>query len=197
MVFQINAVLRKVLGSGKGGEANVKVVPEGGFLGPDTIAEGLKILEDVIVQLGQRDSMRIGCAFQGDAMWQADKLKYEVEGAKQLFDTDQMVNLLIKIDFYYKLCVDKPLISYLEEPLLSTDAAGYQKLLDKLTSTHAKLSSKKVVDNKLNVNVQFALYRYQDFKTFSSLCEQWKSLTFKVLFLFIGKSYLAHIRGQF
>jgi len=108
-----------------------------------------------------------------------------------------MVNLLIKIDFYYKLCVDKPLISYLEEPLLSTDAAGYQKLLDKLASTHAKLSSKKVVDNKLNVNVQFALYRYQDFKTFSSLCEQWKSLTFKVPILFIGKSYLAHIGGQF
>ena len=55
--------IRKVLASGKGGEANVKLLPEGGFLGPDTIAEGLKILEDVIVAIGQKDTMKIGMAF--------------------------------------------------------------------------------------------------------------------------------------
>ena len=80
-----------------------------------------------------------------------------------------------------KLCADKPLISYIEEPLLSTDETGYQKLLEKLATTSVKVSSKRVFENKINANVQYALYRYQDFKTFSALCEQWKALSFRVL----------------
>ena len=71
------------------------------------------------------------------------------------------------------------MIGYLEEPLLSTDESGYHKLLEKMSTSSVKIGSKKVFESKINVNVHYALYRYQDFKTFSSLCEQWKALNFK------------------
>ena len=52
------------------------------------------------------------------------------------------------------------MISYIEEPLLSTDEKGYLKIVEKLNASHVKVSSKKVFESKINVNVHFALYRY-------------------------------------
>jgi len=81
--------LSLVICLGKGGEASLKYSQEGSFIcTADMILENVKLLEDAILQSGLKETCKIGLAFQGDSLWLADKMKYEVEGPKQLFDPD-------------------------------------------------------------------------------------------------------------
>ena len=107
--------IKKVIISGKGGEAALKLSPDGTFICPlDTIMDNLKIIEDAIVASGAKDHFKIGISWQADTLYSPDTKKYELENPKVPFDNDQM------IDYMIKLLNDKPIISYLEDPLASS-----------------------------------------------------------------------------
>ena len=48
-----------------------------------------------------------------------DQNKYDIEGPKNLFDTDMLIEWLVK------MCNEHPLVEYLEDPLVEGDAIGY------------------------------------------------------------------------
>ena len=49
--------------------------------------------------------------------------KYDLEGPKNLFDTDQVIEWLVK------MCNEHPLLEYLEDPLVEGDPLTYQKVI--------------------------------------------------------------------
>jgi enolase len=68
----------------------------------------------------------------------ADVSKYDIEGPKILFDTAMLADWLAKI------CVDHPLVTYIEDPFSINDIAGYQKLIEicKEKAPHVKIAVK-------------------------------------------------------
>lgn len=85
------------------------------------------------------------------------------------------------IEFYYKLCQDKPIISYMEDPLLTTDDVAYNKMIEKFAShPSVKIASRKVMENGLvDVKISYAVYKFSEFKTITHLFETWKSMSFR------------------
>lgn len=57
-----------------------------------------------------------------DNFYNPDQKKYELENPKALLDVNQL------IDYYFKLCTERPLISYIEDPIFSEDLVGWNKL---------------------------------------------------------------------
>jgi enolase len=106
------------------------------FISPyDTINDNLKMLEDAINQCGLKDVIKIGLEFNANDLYKPDLKKYEMENPnpKNFLDLNQLVNLfriinIFKVDFYFKLCTDKPSIGYLEDPIIADDPDGWTKL---------------------------------------------------------------------
>ena len=72
---------------------------------------------------------KIGINGEGESYFNKDPKdanKYEVEGAKNQHDQDQLA------DYYIKVCQEHPLVCYIEDPYAYTDIKGYQKLQAKL-----------------------------------------------------------------
>jgi enolase len=72
-----------------------------------------------------RKAFRIGFNFDADNLFNKDPKepnKYEVEGAKGLMNSAQLV------EFLCKMCADHPLITYIEDPVASEDFEGLRKL---------------------------------------------------------------------
>ena len=67
--------------------------------------------------------MKYGVNPDSESVYLKDQLKYDIEGPKNLFDTDQMIEWLVK------QCNEHPLIEYLEDPIVDGDPAAYQRLL--------------------------------------------------------------------
>lgn len=95
----------------------------------DTILDNFKIVEDAINACNGKDAFGIGLSWAADTLYAADTKKYESENPKAPFDNDQM------IDYLVKLCTDKPIIMYLEDPLAATELAAWKKLRTKLSDT--------------------------------------------------------------
>jgi len=72
--------IRKTITSGKGGEAALKLSPDGTYVCPlDTIMDNLKIVEDAInVAPGGKDHLKIGLSWQADTLYSPDTKKYEL-----------------------------------------------------------------------------------------------------------------------
>lgn len=51
------------------------------------------------------------------------------------------------IDYYFKLCSDKPIISYIEDPLYHGDFVGWNKLMNKFKDTKVKIGSRRLYQN--------------------------------------------------
>lgn len=116
--------VRKSIVSGKGGEAALKVSPDGTFLCPvDTIMDNLKIVEEAINSAGAKDVVTIGLSWAADTLFSPETKKYELQNPKTPFDNDQMIDYLIK------LLQDKPIIQYLEDPLACSEKAAWKKLI--------------------------------------------------------------------
>jgi hypothetical protein len=65
---------KKVLASGKGGEAALKMDVSGAFITPtDTIADNVKLMEEILTQSGLKDKVKVSVKFIGDTMYQPDK----------------------------------------------------------------------------------------------------------------------------
>jgi enolase len=95
-------------------------------------------VEDAIAASGanteSRKAFRIGINCEGESYFNKDPKdanKYEVEGAKNQHDQDQLA------DYYIKVCQEHPLVSYIEDPYAYNDFKGYQKFQAKLKANPA------------------------------------------------------------
>lgn len=101
----------------------MKYSSDGTFVCPvDTILDNFKIVEDAINANNAKDMFGIGLSWAADSLYSQDAKKYELENPKTPFDNDQMIEYLVK------LCTDKPIISYLEDPLAGSELAAWKKL---------------------------------------------------------------------
>jgi len=69
--------VRKAIVSGKGGEAALKLSPDGTFVCPlDTIADNLKIVEEAIAGCGGKEHLGVGLSWAADTLFTPETKKY-------------------------------------------------------------------------------------------------------------------------
>lgn len=139
VVAQIRAfydALRKIISTGKQGEAGMKLTYSGGLIPPvDSNNDCLKILEDAATQSGVTlgNDFMVGIDCHADDFYISESNKYEYEGFKVPPDANQLS------DIYLKLINDKAYIGMLEDPIASNDTEGWKTLNTKLAATRIKL----------------------------------------------------------
>eukprot|EP01022_Parablepharisma_sp_SALTPOND_P007999 TRINITY_DN135049_c1_g1_i1.p3 TRINITY_DN135049_c1_g1~~TRINITY_DN135049_c1_g1_i1.p3 ORF type:complete len:252 (+),score=22.20 TRINITY_DN135049_c1_g1_i1:1491-2246(+) len=120
-VQTLYGLARKQLASGKQGEAGIKPV-SGSFICPmDTIGEALKVLEEA-VKNSKLSNVKIFIGCNANEVYNETSGKYEMEGAKSQFDSNQMV------EYYVKFLTEHPLVVYLEDPMSDKDLHGWHLL---------------------------------------------------------------------
>ena len=143
---KIYLAIRKFLTAGKAGEAGMRLNDEGSYFPPtDVMNDIIKLMENIITEIGVSDSFYYGIDCNGDNFYSPDTNTYEMDGFKKPPDNEQL------IDFYIKLCKDHPLLKYLEDPLSNSDLRGYSKLMDKFSTEcpDVKIVLKRLVQDKL------------------------------------------------
>jgi enolase len=116
----------------------------------DSVPETLKFIEDAINSTGINDDeskpLKIGINCEGESFYTKDTGKYDMEGPKNLFDSDQM------IDWYIKFCNEHPLICYMEDMLGDLDIEGYQKAVAKFKDQlpHVLIGLKTMMNSSLD-----------------------------------------------
>ena len=76
--------------------------------------------------------------------YMADQERYDIEGPKNLFDSQQL------IDWLFKMASDHPLLTYIEDAMASGDIQGYKKLLEKFKgSSKVKIGVKNWFESDL------------------------------------------------
>jgi enolase len=144
---KIYLALRKFLTAGKAGEAGMRLNEEGSYFPPtDVMNDIIKLLENIINEIGMADSFYFGIDCNGNNYYNQETNTYEMDGFKKPPDNDQL------IEFFVKLCKDHPLLKYLEDPLSDTDLRGYSKLMDKFATEcpDVKIVLKRLVQDKIN-----------------------------------------------
>eukprot|EP01017_Pseudomicrothorax_dubius_P047146 TRINITY_DN8418_c0_g1_i2.p1 TRINITY_DN8418_c0_g1~~TRINITY_DN8418_c0_g1_i2.p1 ORF type:complete len:282 (+),score=69.88 TRINITY_DN8418_c0_g1_i2:647-1492(+) len=163
--------VRKAVASGKQGEAGLKVHTDGSLICPvDTINENLKLLEDSLQATNLKSHVGIGISWQADLLYNPDQKKYELENPKQLLDENQL------IDFIVKLANDRPVINYIEDPLIVGEVVdGWIKLKEKLNSMNVSVGTRKVATIKKMIEKGLILdtlcLRSGEFGTLSELVD--------------------------
>lgn len=120
-VRTLYGLVRKQLGSGKQGEAGLKFVSGSLICASDTIGDSVKVLEEAVKNSGLSE-VRIFVVCNAGELYNEATGKYEMEGAKSLFDSNQMT------EYYVKFLTDHPLVLYLENPMSDKDLAGWRTL---------------------------------------------------------------------
>jgi enolase len=74
-----------------------------------------------------------------------------MEGPKNLFDTDQLIEYLVK------MCNEHPLLEYLEDPLVDGDPQPYQKLIKRFKEAlpRVKIGIKQWFKSNIDIIKQF------------------------------------------
>lgn len=110
------------------------------FNANDNHNETFKLLEDAIaavnVNTADRKHLSIGVNTGCEDYFLQDQGKYDLEGPKNLFDGAMLADWLIK------MANDHPLLSYIEDPFVSGDIQGYQKLIEAMKEKDIKVSVK-------------------------------------------------------
>lgn len=167
----VAAQIRKNITAGKLGEAALKPYSDGSYICPaDTINDNIKLMDDAINQVNLKGAVTIGLSFQGDLLYNPDQKKYELENPKQLLDENQL------IDYYTKLCTDKPVISMLEDPLIPDSLEGWQKLKDKTAALNVQLGTRKLATLKKFIEKPLPILdhfwcRPTEFQTFTDFAD--------------------------
>ena len=146
MIIKLYNALKKFLTSGKGGESGMRLNPDGSYYPPiDSMNDILKLIENIIVEIGVSENFYIGIDCNGDTYYNKELNTYEMDGFKKPPDNDQL------IDFYIKLCKEHSLLKYLEDPLSTEDLRGYSKLMDRFAEEcpDVKIVIKRLVNNKI------------------------------------------------
>lgn len=109
--------LRRLIVSGKGGEAALKIYGCGFIPNSDLINDCIKLLEDTVHQSGFviGDDYMIAIDCNADDYHNRETNKYEMEGQKNPPDANQLM------EFYLKMLNDKPSIGFLQDPFSSED----------------------------------------------------------------------------
>jgi len=114
-------LVRKQLASGKQGEAGLKFVSGSFLCTSDTINDSIKVLEEAIKNSGL-ENVKIFVNCNANDFYNDKTGKYEMEGAKSLFDSNQFT------EYFIKLLNDHPLVTYLEDPMSDKDLNGWRIL---------------------------------------------------------------------
>ena len=135
--------LRKILASGKGGEAGLRPFSSGFIPPSENMTECFKIIEDTINQsgfsLGEDFLLAIDC--NAEDYYLKDTQKYEMEGFKNPPDIAQLT------EFYSKLLNDKAYIGMLFDPFIPEDLNSWKNL-------SARVPSKKLASVKLSKDTE-------------------------------------------
>ena len=128
--LKICPLIEKAIGATKAGISAFKRGPDGSYFNAcDDINMSFKILEDAISQVGvnteERKYLKIGVNTDANNWFLEDIQKYEWDGPKVQYDTDQL------IEFYEKLIADHPLLEYIEDGF--AEVQGYKKFMEKET----------------------------------------------------------------
>jgi hypothetical protein len=91
--------------------------------------------------------LKLGVNPDIESVFLRDQNKYDLEGPKNLFDTDQLIEWLVK------MCNEHPLLEYLEDPLVDGDPAAYQRLLKRFkdAAPRVKIGIKQWFKSSLEV----------------------------------------------
>ena len=130
--------LRKILASGKGGEAGLRPLLSG-FIPPcENMTECFKIIEDTVAQSGFAlgEDFLLGIDCNAEEYFLKDTQKYEMEGFKLPPDANQLT------EFYVKLLNDKPYIGMLFDPYIAEDLNSWKNLSNRVPAK--KLASAKL-----------------------------------------------------
>ncbi|CAK92439.1 unnamed protein product (macronuclear) [Paramecium tetraurelia] len=134
--------VKKTIISGKKGEAGLQFYQDGTFICPgDTIPDNLKIIEQAIEAAQLKDHVQLGLVWLAELFYVPEEKKYDLDNPKKLLDADQL------IDYYFKLCQEKPIIVYLEDPIHHTDIVGWTKITNKFKDSKVKLGSRRLYSN--------------------------------------------------
>jgi enolase len=141
MYFKVSAAIKKGIQAHKLGENGFKPGVTGAYYNAyENHNETFKVLEEAIascnINTAERRYISIGINADAESSYQTDSQKYDIEGPKTLFDGPMLA------DWFLKQCNDHPLLSYIEDPFIKEDIAGYQKLLSNLTDKDVKVSVK-------------------------------------------------------
>jgi enolase len=127
---KIYETLRKILASGKGGEAGLRLHSSGFIPASENIAECFKLIEDTVNQsgfsLGEDFLLAIDCA--AEDYYLKDVQKYEMEGFKNPPDVAQIT------EFYAKLMNDKAYIGMIFDPFVVDDVNSWKNLAGRVPS---------------------------------------------------------------
>jgi len=123
LFLKLWASVKKLLTSGKQGEAGLRPNSSGSYSSPtDTINDTVKILEDIIKDTGEPTKFSIGIDCNANAFFSESTKKYEMDGFKTPIDQDQL------LDFYMKYLIDHPAITYLEDPIADVELDAWRKV---------------------------------------------------------------------
>ncbi|CAD8044068.1 unnamed protein product [Paramecium primaurelia] len=134
--------VKKTIISGKKGEAGLQYYQDGTFICPgDTIPDNIKIIEQAIDAAQLKDQVQLGLVWLAELFYVPEEKKYDLDNPKKLLDADQL------IDYYFKLCQEKPIIVYLEDPIHHSDIVGWTKITNKFKDSKVKLGSRRLYSN--------------------------------------------------
>ncbi|KAL4445050.1 hypothetical protein ABPG74_018778 [Tetrahymena malaccensis] len=136
IVSQITGNIKKTITSGKLGEAALKYHTDGTFIVTvDSINDNMKMIEEAINKTPYKDNVYVGLNLMADNLYLPDKKLYELENPKQLMDPVQLA------DFLLKLCTDKPIIKYIQDPIKNDDLEGWSKFMAKFQGKNIQIAS--------------------------------------------------------
>jgi len=70
LLKKVKIFVNLAITTGKGGEASLKISPDGSFTCvSDPIMDNIKLVEDAINHASLKDTCKIGLTFSGDLMW--------------------------------------------------------------------------------------------------------------------------------
>lgn len=88
----------------------------------ETIAEGLKVIEEVFKTLNAAEHLSLWVNFGAQQYWNKEQGKYEFENFKKPSDPEEVEDLLAK------LLLDKKLIKVVQDPLLLEHKFNWHRL---------------------------------------------------------------------
>lgn len=141
LIGKIYTSIRKLLTSGKHGEAGMRLNPEGSYYPPnDSLNDVVKLMEEIIKDTGEASKLSIGIDCNANNYFNDSTKKYEMDGFKKPPEADEL------IDYYMKYMNDHPLINYIEDPLCDSDLPGWKKIYQKFdTKPNLTVSSKQLI----------------------------------------------------
>ena len=142
LYFKMSTAVKKGVQAHKLGENGFKPNASGAYFNAhDNHNETFKLLEDAIAQVNcntpERKHLSIGINVDSESYFLADQGKYDIDGPKNLYDSNMLADWIIK------LSTDHPLLTYIEDPFVNGEISGYQKLQEGLKERDVKVSVQK------------------------------------------------------